>query len=121
MNIFYEKIELRFLFPAGTSRGVLQKKPSWILRCKEEESIIGECSVIPGLNMDYTSDSQYEVKVNWVCETFNMLFNKLKAEQLLNLFTEELRDYPSILFGVEGLFYQLARFRGEDSFHSQFS
>lgn len=121
MNIFYEKIELRFLFPAGTSRGVLQKKPSWILRCKEEESIIGECSVIPGLNMDYTSDSQYEEKVNWVCETFNMLFNKLKAEQLLNLFTEELRDYPSILFGVEGLFYQLARFRGEDSFHSQFS
>ncbi len=39
----------------------------------------------------------------------------------MNLFTEELRDYPSILFGVEGLFYQLARFRGEDSFHSQFS
>ena len=61
-----KKIELRFLFPAGTSRGVLHKKPSWILRSVQNPEIVGECSVIPGLNKDYKSDIQYEEKLNWV-------------------------------------------------------
>ena len=58
MHLYFEKIELRFLFPAGTSRGVLRKKPSWIIKSVDNPQIFGECSVIPGLNKDYKSDFQ---------------------------------------------------------------
>ena len=84
MRLYFEKIELRFLFPAGTSRGVLHKKPSWILRSIQNRGIVGECSVIPGLNKDYESDFQYEQKLNWVCETFEVLYEKLGPDNLLN-------------------------------------
>jgi o-succinylbenzoate synthase len=121
MNLAFEKIELRFLFPAGTSRGVLRKKPSWILKCRELPAVQGECSVIPGLNKDFISEAQYEDKVRWVCETFTRLFSQLSRENLLQFFCIELHAYPSILFGVETIFYQLGRLKGEDALISEFS
>ena len=121
MRLYFEKIELRFLFPAGTSRGVLHKKPSWILRSIQNRGIVGECSVIPGLNKDYESDFQYEEKLNWVCETFEALYEKLGADNLLKFFCGELAHYPSILFGIESLFYQIKMSAGNDPFESAFS
>jgi len=121
MHLYFEKIELRFLFPAGTSRGVLRKKPSWIIKSVDNPIIFGECSVIPGLNKDYESDFQYEAKLNWVCNTFESLYEQLGADNLLDFFCKELVHYPSILFGVEGLFYQLKRCSGKDPFESAFS
>jgi len=121
MHLYFEKIELRFLFPAGTSRGVLRKKPSWIIKSVKNPQIFGECSVIPGLNKDYESDFQYEAKLNWVCNTFESLYEELGEDNLLDFFCKELVHYPSILFGVEGLFYQLKRCSGKDPFESAFS
>ena len=121
MRLYFEKIELRFLFPAGTSRGVLHKKPSWILRSVQNPEIMGECSVIPGLNKDYESDIQYEEKLNWVCETFEALYEKLGANNLLKFLCSELAHYPSILFGIESLFYQIKMSSGNDPFESAFS
>ena len=86
MRLCFEKIELRFLFPAGTSRGVLRKKPSWILKIIDNPNIVGECSVIPGLNKDYESDQQYEAKLNWVCTTFEALYDDLGTDNLLHFF-----------------------------------
>jgi o-succinylbenzoate synthase len=121
MKLYFEKIELRFLFPAGTSRGVLHKKPSWILKSIQNPKIVGECSVIPGLNKDYESDFQYEAKLKWVCETFEALYDQLGADNLLDFFCRELAHYPSILFGVESLFYQMKMSLGNDPFESAFS
>lgn len=121
MKLYFEKIELRFLFPAGTSRGVLLKKPSWILKSVQNPQIIGECSVIPGLNKDYESDIQYEEKLNWVCDTFEALYDQLGADNLLDFFCRELLHYPSILFGIESLFYQIKMSLGNDPFESTFS
>lgn len=121
MRLCFEKIELRFLFPAGTSRGVLRKKPSWILKIIDNPNIVGECSVIPGLNKDYESDHQYEAKLNWVCTTFEALYDDLGADYLLHFFCSELAQYPSILFGVESLFYQLEMSLGNDAFESEFT
>ena len=121
MHLYFEKIELRFLFPAGTSRGVLRKKPSWIIKSVDNPQIFGECSVIPGLNKDYESDFQYEAKLNWVCSTFDSLYEQLGADNLLDFFCKELVHYPSILFGIECLFYQLKRVTGKDPFESAFS
>ena len=121
MRLYFEKIELRFLFPAGTSRGVLHKKPSWIIKSAENPKIVGECSVIPGLNKDYESDFQYEARLNWVCETFEALYDQLGADNLLDFFCRELAHYPSILFGIESLFYQIKMSLGNDPFESAFS
>lgn len=121
MKLVFEKIELRFLFPAGTSRGVLSEKSSWILRIKDNPKIASECSVIPGLNPDFTSVEAYEKKVKWVCDTFNLLFGKLDERKLLQFFCQELKSHSSILFGVESLFYQLDLSRGVDVFESPFS
>ncbi len=121
MRLCFEKIELRFLFPAGTSRGVLRKKPSWILKSIDNPKIVGECSVIPGLNKDYESDHQYEAKLNWVCTTFEALYDDLGLDNLLHFFCSELAQYPSILFGVESLFYELEKSFGNDAFESEFT
>ena len=118
MRLYFEKIELRFLFPAGTSRGILHKKPSWIIKSIKNPQIVGECSVIPGLNKDYESDSQYEAKLKWVCETFEALYDQLGADNLLDFFCRELVHYPSILFGIESLFYQIKMSVGNDPFES---
>ena len=52
----YIKYPLLFLFPAGTSRGVLKQKDSWFLIVSEdiEEQMmgVGEVSIIPGLSPD---------------------------------------------------------------------
>tara|TARA_B100001287_G_scaffold274204_1_gene279062 strand:- start:18798 stop:19844 length:1047 start_codon:yes stop_codon:yes gene_type:complete len=121
MRLYFEKIELEFKFPAGTSRGVLTKKPSWILKSAENREVFGECSVIPGLNKDYQSDTQYEAKLNWVCDTFQALYGQIRDDHLLNFYCSELSNHPSILFGVESLLYRLKTNKGIDPFESSFS
>ena len=57
------KVDLKFKSPAGTSRGILYEKPSWIFYVEEAQHIRGECSVIPGLSLDYESEDQFENKI----------------------------------------------------------
>ena len=121
MKLVFKKIVLRFSFPAGTSRGVLKEKPSWILNVENNPLVVGECSVIPGLNMDYTDDASYEEKIQWTCSTFNLLYSQLDLDQLLHFFCQELIDFPSILFGVESVLYRINLSRGNDVFDSAFA
>jgi O-succinylbenzoate synthase len=120
MKLNYYKETLNFKKPAGTSRGVLQEKPSWILFFDDEPMLRGECSIIPGLSPDYANDAQYENKVKWVCETYNA-FEQHDQLALLSFLSLELQNYPSILFGIETLIYNLNLSKGIDSFESSFS
>jgi O-succinylbenzoate synthase len=120
MKLNYYKKTLNFKKPAGTSRGILEEKPSWILFFDEAPLLRGECSIIPGLSPDYIDDEQYENKVKWVCEIYNGLDNH-DSITLLSFFSTELQAYPSILFGIETLIYNLNLSSGIDSFESSFS
>lgn len=120
MKLNYYKKTLKFKKPAGTSRGVLEEKPSWILFFDEAPLLRGECSIIPGLSPDYVDDEHYENKVKWVCEIYNGL-EKHDSITLLSFFSTELQAYPSILFGIETLIYNLNLSAGIDSFESSFS
>ncbi len=95
----FEAFTLDFKRPSGTSRGVLTQKKGWklVLTDFEGRSGLGECSVIPGLSPDYSSDEGYEQKLKEVCQN-PFLFTQNKA--LLN-------DYPSILFGLESAYFDL--------------
>jgi len=93
----YIKYILNFKRPSGTSRGVLTKKETWFLILKENgKTGIGECGILRSLSMDDRPD--YEDKLKWVCENIH-----LGQERLW----EELRDFPSIQFGVEMAFKSL--------------
>ncbi len=91
MNARYVNHQLKFKFPAGTSRGVLQEKPSTYLLLEENGVTgIGECSTIPDLSIDSTDT--YQTKIEEVCQWLN---DGNAPENI------DLSEYPSIAFGLE--------------------
>ncbi|MGL5318302.1 MAG: o-succinylbenzoate synthase [Bacteroidales bacterium] len=90
---------LEFKNPAGTSRGVYHFRKVWyvIIRSVQNGNQygIGECAPLPDLSCDYSED--YEA----VLRDFAS-----KIEQQESLDPEQLREYPSMLFGFETAFRQ---------------
>lgn len=87
----YKEYILKFNFPAGTSRGVLLEKKSYFITLKLENNTgVGECSVIPGLSVDSRPD--YDEKIKSICEQIN------RGADFREL---DLVDFPSISFGLE--------------------
>jgi len=94
----YYKYILNFKRPSGTSRGVLTQKETWFIILKQNgKTGIGECGILRSLSYDDRPD--YEEKLKWVCENIQLGENNL---------LEELREFPSIQFGVEMAFRSLA-------------
>ena len=103
MEAVFKKYDLNFKRPSGTSRGVLKKKETWFLILINHGKFgIGECGLFRGLSID--DIPEYEDKLSWTCTHIH--FGK---ERLL----EDLKDYPSIAFGVEQAFISL---QSEDPF-----
>ncbi len=82
---------LHFRQPARTSREVLTEKPTYFIKIFDESAPetfgIGECAVFKGLSFDDRPD--YETKLAHVCDNIN------------DITMDELREWPSILFGIE--------------------
>ena len=82
---------LHFKQPAGTSRGIYTTRQVWYVSITDgERQGVGECAPLPKLSCDDVAN--YEEVLRDACR-------KLTERQALN--AEELRDYPSILFGLE--------------------
>lgn len=85
---------LHFKQPAGTSRGVYNTRKVWYIEIysMENPSIkgIGECAPLPNLSCDDVP--QYEEVLQQACS---------RVAREGNIPTESLRNYPSILFGLE--------------------
>ena len=85
---------LHFKQPAGTSRGVYNTRKVWYIEISsmENPSIkgIGECAPLPNLSCDDVP--QYEEVLKQACS---------RVAREGNIPTESLRNYPSILFGLE--------------------
>lgn len=86
---------LHFKQPAGTSRGVYTTRKVWYLHFTSSEIPgrvgIGECAPLPDLSCDAIPD--YEAVLSNACRRIEMDNGRLN--------TEVLRNYPSILFGLE--------------------
>jgi o-succinylbenzoate synthase len=121
----FEKRTFQFKQPSGTSRGILTEKHAWFLTLIDTKNLgvigLGECSIIPGLSPDYSSDIQYEQLLSELCHTINSQLYSL--DSLEELFPKWI-DFPSILFGFEtavldlknggkGHFYDTSFVRGE--------
>ncbi len=91
MNITIEERVLHFKQPAGTSRGIYTERKIWLVTmCDGTQVGVGECAPLPKLSCDDIPN--YEEVLRHFCDI---------VEQTGEIPYEELRDYPSMLFGLE--------------------
>ncbi len=90
-NVFIEERVLHFKQPAGTSRGVYTERKSWFVTVSDGDRCgVGECAPLPDLSCDARSD--YAEVLRRFCD---------ELEQTGEIPYEAMRDYPSMLFGLE--------------------
>jgi o-succinylbenzoate synthase len=98
----FSKYILNFKFEAGTSRGILRQKDTWFIKIWDKENPLlmgrGECGPLKGLSIDDRND--FEEKLEEVCRAINQLkSDELTHADFADLF--QLKNFPSILFGLE--------------------
>ena len=97
MKAQYQKYQLIFKRPAGTSRGVLHRKETFFIRLlKDKKNGYGEAALFRGLSADDVPD--YEDKLQWAMANIHLPKTELFAK---------LKDYSSIIFGLEQAFASL--------------
>ena len=93
MTYEIEKRLLHFKQPAGTSRGVYTTRKIRLVHLSDGEfEGVGECAPLPDLSCDAMSDEAYEAKLNHFCQNLC---------QTGAIDEDAMRDYPSMLFGLE--------------------
>lgn len=101
MKIHIKPYTLKFKQPAGTSRGVYRTRQVWYLIAQHEGMTgIGECAPLPDLSCE--RGSNYEQQLERLVRM---------TEERGTIDYEMLRDYPSVLFGLETAFMSLGKER----------
>ena len=109
MTYEIEERTLHFKQPAGTSRGVYTTRQIWLVRLSDgNRQGVGECAPLPDLSCDALPD--YAALLDQVCADFC---------QTGEIDVEALRDYPSMLFGLETALLNLRH--GDRLFDTPFS
>lgn len=102
---------LHFKQPAGTSRGVYTTRKIWLIHLSDgQRTGVGECAPLPDLSCDALPDQEYISILNKVCKDFC---------QSSGIDYDSLRDYPSMLFGLETALLNLQN--GDRLFDTAFS
>ncbi len=93
MRFELEERLLHFKQPAGTSRGVYTTRRIWLVKLFDgEHQGVGECAPLLDLSCDAMNDEQYKALLQQFCE---------KLCETGEIDYDTLRDYPSMLFGLE--------------------
>ncbi len=91
LKVTLSEKKLHFKQPAGTSRGVFTERKVWYVRLSDgERTGVGECAPLPQLSCDDIVN--YEKVLQGFCE---------KVAETGEIPYDDLRDYPSMLFGLE--------------------
>lgn len=91
MRIDIEERMLHFKQPAGTSRGVYTTRRLWLVKISDGETVgYGECAPLPQLSCDDIPN--YVEVLRRFCD---------EVERTGEIDAEAMRDYPSMLFGLE--------------------
>ncbi len=91
MKVTIEERLLHFKQPAGTSRGVYTERKLWLVTITDGTRVgIGECAPLPKLSCDDIHD--YASVLRRFCDD---------VERTGDIDIEAMRDYPSMLFGLE--------------------
>lgn len=110
----YTPYILKFKTPGGTSRGILHEKRSWFIAVEDDRAPgtigLGECNILAGLSAD--DRPGYEAALKKACARIHE-----DQEVLLH----DLREWPSIRFGVEMALRDLHRGGHRKLFDTPFS
>ncbi len=102
---------LHFRQPAGTSRGIYTTRKIWLVHLSDgQRTGVGECAPLPDLSCDAMEDELYTALLNKFCES---------VCQSGSIDVDALRDYPSMLFGLETALLNLRN--GDRLFDTAFS
>ncbi|MBR3079641.1 MAG: o-succinylbenzoate synthase [Prevotella sp.] len=109
MKISIVERVLHFRQPAGTSRGVYTERKIWLVSIADGDAVgVGECAPLPLLSCDDLPD--YQTVLRRFCDN---------VEQTGVIDEESLRDYPSMLFGLETAMRSLhAQQASQNTLHS---
>ncbi|WP_422079846.1 o-succinylbenzoate synthase [Ulvibacterium sp.] len=111
MKASYKRHILNFKRPSGTSRGILTQKETWFLVLEENGKFgIGECGLLQGLSVDDVQG--YKDRLQWTCDHISLGVEILYGE---------LKEFPSIQFGVEQAFASLKSTNPFELFESSFT
>ena len=93
MKVNISERVLHFKQPAGTSRGVYTERRIWLVSISDGRTIgRGECAPLLDLSCDAMEPAVYNKVLRGFCD---------QVEQTGEIPYEEMRDYPSMLFGLE--------------------
>ena len=117
MTYQIEERTLHFKQPAGTSRGVYTTRTIWLVHLYEGDCYgVGECAPLPDLSCDAMENGQYKTLLHQFCQ------NLCETGEVDY---QALRDYPSMLFGLETALLdvrcKMADGRGDLLFDTAFS
>ena len=98
------KRPLLFKKPAKTSRDVMTEKPCYYLKATDKygKTVLGECSMIPGLSMESENDAVAEL-------------NRIAAGSSLRM-SDVPRELPSVRFAVEMVLMEVCNVQLESEF-----
>ena len=101
MKIEIEERLLHFKQPAGTSRGVYTERRLWLVSISDGDAVgVGECAPLLDLSCDALEPHIYNKVLRDFCN---------QMEQTGEIPYEAMRDYPSMLFGLETAMLNLRR------------
>ena len=101
MKIEIEERLLHFKQPAGTSRGVYTERRLWLVSISDGDAVgVGECAPLLDLSCDALEPHIYNKVLRDFCD---------QMEQTGEIPYEAMRDYPSMLFGLETAMLNLRR------------
>lgn len=114
------KYPLKFRFPAGTSRGFLDRKLSYlmVLANAENRTGIGECGPLPGLSPDHLPE--IEVKLTSLCRKIETRSPSTPDELGSYLDASVSKEWPSLKMGLETAFRDLFNGGRRIIFNNQF-
>lgn len=93
LKINIEERMLHFRQPVGTSRGVYTERTIWLVTITDgQRHGRGECAPLPDLSCDALPADKYSEVLRGFCD---------QVEQTGQIDYEAMRDYPSMLFGLE--------------------
>lgn len=110
MEATFKKYTLNFKQASGTSRGVYTTRDSWFIFLSDGINTgIGECAPLPDLSME--SPKRMSSKLLQVCDEIGF-YTK---------FPQDLREWPSIVFGLETALLDLKNGGKQILFPSEFT
>jgi o-succinylbenzoate synthase len=124
VNYNIQFLSLKFKVPAGTSRGYLNHKPSWILTIEKNGTKgIGEISIIEGLSPEFDNKASFEQCIHDFLAYFIEFCGDEEHIAIADFIKKhpEIKAYPSILFGIESAILDLINGGNQIYFQNKFT